>query len=565
MTSFIEIALATIADRPLTTSIIGLVLFTFALRPVYRVVRNHVLEKRRYPTDRFPVAALPGLDPVYSFSREGVKTILYAAEKFGRRPFQVISPHGPRIMLPYTMVNEVKTGEHLSFSDAEAGEFQLGMSVFLVYGESSCCLKRFEADQTTEAPEFASLKALFRDGSLVPRVCLKLTQSLSLVTHAVSAETTLAIRKHWPEAPTWQTIPIERTIEDTVACVSSRAFIGKPLCRNERWLGILRSHVADVFGSVNKLKDTHWMLNLYRRWTDPGCERLRQQYKDAEAMFKPEIEKRRARLAKARAGGEKSAKAVDTLLWMLEVGKEHETGVRDLVAAQLATSIAATHTTTLTLSFVILDLCLHPELVAPLREEILRVMNEEGAADDPKKFWQRKTLQKLRLMDSCFKESQRLHQVSYSVMRRSCRRDVTLSDGTLLRKGCIFHVVPPYLDPDVYPNPSKFDPYRFLPKDNGEKDSIGWQIGTTRPEHMAFGHGKHACPGRFFASDEMKIVLTHLLLKYDFDLVDPKDREGEKCFHVPREDCVSPVYGYQIKVKRRQEEADIDIEDEDDL
>ncbi|KAF2767243.1 cytochrome P450 [Teratosphaeria nubilosa] len=541
MTSFIEFALETIAARPFTTTVIALALFTFALLPVYSVVREHGLEKRRYPTDRFPVATLPGLDPEYSFSREGVKTLLYAAEKFGRRPYQVISAHGPRIMLPYNMVNEVKTGEHLSFSDAEAGEFQL------------------------DAPEFASLKALFRDGSLVPRVCLKLTQSLGLVTHAVASETTVALRKHWPEAPTWQTIPIERTIEDTVACVSSRAFIGKPLCRNERWLGILRSHVADVFGSVNKLKDTHWMLHFYRRWTEPGCERLRQQYRDAEAMFKPEIEKRRARLAKARAGGEKSAKAVDTLLWMLEVGKEHETKVRDLVAAQLATSIAATHTTTLTLSFMILDLCLHPELAGPLREEILRVMREEGADDDPKKFWQRKTLQKLKLMDSCFKESQRLHQVSYSVMRRYCRRDVTLSDGTLLRKGCIFHIVPPYLDPEVYTNPSKYDPYRFLPKDNGEKDSIGWQIATTRPEHLAFGHGKHACPGRFFASDEMKIVLTHLLLKYDFDLVDPKDREGERCFHVPRQDCVSPVYGYHIKVRRRQEEVNIDIEDEEDL
>lgn len=29
---------------------------------------------------------------------------------------------------------------------------------------------------------------------------------------------------------------------------------------------------------------------------------------------------------------------------------------------------------------------------------------------------------------------------------------------------------------------------------------------TTSPNHLAFGHGKHACPGRFFAATEIKII-----------------------------------------------------------
>lgn len=31
---------------------------------------------------------------------------------------------------------------------------------------------------------------------------------------------------------------------------------------------------------------------------------------------------------------------------------------------------------------------------------------------------------------------------------------------------------------------------------------------------------KHACPGRFFASDEASIILCHVLLKYDIKLKD---------------------------------------------
>ena len=40
---------------------------------------------------------------------------------------------------------------------------------------------------------------------------------------------------------------------------------------------------------------------------------------------------------------------------------------------------------------------------------------------------------------------------------------------------------------------------------------------TTRVErnYLPFGLGKHACPGRHFAVNEIKFALHHLLLKYD--------------------------------------------------
>lgn len=33
---------------------------------------------------------------------------------------------------------------------------------------------------------------------------------------------------------------------------------------------------------------------------------------------------------------------------------------------------------------------------------------------------------------------------------------------------------------------------------------------------MHFGIGRHACPGRYMVSDEVKLVMVHLLLNYDF-------------------------------------------------
>jgi cytochrome P450 len=51
--------------------------------------------------------------------------------------------------------------------------------------------------------------------------------------------------------------------------------------------------------------------------------------------------------------------------------------------------------------------------------------------------------------------------------------------------------------------------------DDPEKEMFRHFVSTS-PEHMAFGFGKHSCPGRFFAAIEVKIALCHILLKYDF-------------------------------------------------
>jgi cytochrome P450 len=41
---------------------------------------------------------------------------------------------------------------------------------------------------------------------------------------------------------------------------------------------------------------------------------------------------------------------------------------------------------------------------------------------------------------------------------------------------------------------------------------------------LNFGHGNHACPGRFFASNEIKIVLIELLRNWDFRFLERKGR-----------------------------------------
>ena len=49
------------------------------------------------------------------------------------------------------------------------------------------------------------------------------------------------------------------------------------------------------------------------------------------------------------------------------------------------------------------------------------------------------------------------------------------------------------------------------------------QAVTTGADHLIYGYGTQACPGRFFAVHEAKVVLARILANYDFKL---KDKGG---------------------------------------
>lgn len=59
-------------------------------------------------------------------------------------------------------------------------------------------------------------------------------------------------------------------------------------------------------------------------------------------------------------------------------------------------------------------------------------------------------------------------------------------------------------DPDTYPNPSVFDPERFLEPRN-EPD----------PADHVFGYGRRICPGRHLADDNLFLTLSRLLATFD--------------------------------------------------
>jgi cytochrome P450 len=93
-------------------------------------------------------------------------------------------------------------------------------------------------------------------------------------------------------------------------------------------------------------------------------------------------------------------------------------------------------------------------------------------------------------------------------------RDTKLPDGTVVPKGTHINVdLRDMFSADVYDKPQDFDPRRFVKR--REAGVPASQFAQSSREHNSFGVGKHQCPGRFFAANELKLCLIHILLSYD--------------------------------------------------
>lgn len=135
-------------------------------------------------------------------------------------------------------------------------------------------------------------------------------------------------------------------------------------------------------------------------------------------------------------------------------------------------------------------------------------------------------------------------------MLRYAQAPILLSDGTVIPKGSTLMVMNDWAhSSEHFPNADTFDMRRFakLRAQTGEHNQH--QFSTPTADQMGFGFGifassprllllfltrpklgQHACPGRFFASNEIKIALCILLLEYDFEYV-PGDNPPQDIKH----------------------------------
>ena len=132
---------------------------------------------------------------------------------------------------------------------------------------------------------------------------------------------------------------------------------------------------------------------------------------------------------------------------------------------------------------------------------------------------------------------------------------VKTQDGIEIPKGTMFSVLSkmPQTDEATFEDALKYDPFRFSRIRESAaaegKSAAPVSFVTVSPDHLPFGHGKHACPGRFILEFEMKMLMCYLLSHYDIEW--PDEYNGKRPSNVYiTEACFQPS-GARMRVRKR--------------
>ncbi|KAI1819348.1 cytochrome P450 [Xylaria intraflava] len=455
-----------------------------------------------------------------NFLNRGANLLKMATEQFGDKPVRMVTDTGNLIILPPNhLAQEIRNEPNLSFVASSEEDFQ------------------------GKLPGFDAFNAEKTSGMLLKVARNQLTKSLTKVTKPVSLEASFALRDLLGDSPEWKEVSAVHTSIAFVSRLSSRIFLGDELCRNKAWLDTTSQYTVNAMRAAKKLR-------LFPKFLRPIVHRVLPQSRlvcrllnECRVIIQDVIDRRRAEKLAAAREGRPIPCPNDAIEWAEAYAEDVP---YDPAVYQIGLSLAAIHTTSDLLSQTLLNLLGQPELIDALRKEMVEVLQNEGLT--------KMALVDLKLMDSVLKETQRLKPIKMTSMHRIALADVTLSDGTVIPKGTKCAVRSTNrLDPTIHENPETFDGARFLRMREVPSKANQAHLVTTGTDALGFGHGLHSCPGRFFAANEIKIALIHLLLKYDLK---PAAGYVPKVLEVAFDLSVDP--NARIMFRRREAELDLD-------
>ncbi|KAM6491441.1 Cytochrome P450 [Amanita muscaria] len=311
---------------------------------------------------------------------------------------------------------------------------------------------------------------LFKSHYHLDVVRSSLTRSIANKLSEVQDEIETAFNDHLKaETDEWATVTAYPTIMDIVCRTSNRLFVGLPLCRDPDYLDLNKKFSISLVltASILTLLPSFLkpiVLPLFRELP----RGIKRGYKHLEPLFKDRLEK------EARYGKD----------WPGEPS----------------------------FTYVLFELATRPEYVQPMRDEIEEVIRQEG--------WSKISVGKMKKVDSFIKETLRLADFPTIVMQRKAMKDFTFSNGVTVPAGNTVAVAttPTHTDSEFYTDPETFDGFRFEKMRDEEGMGHKHQFISLDVNYVLFGGGRRACPGRFFAAHELKVMLAHVLMNYDVQM-----------------------------------------------
>ncbi|KAI4207809.1 MAG: hypothetical protein LQ348_000446 [Seirophora lacunosa] len=346
-------------------------------------------------------------------------------------------------------------------------------------------------------------------------------------------ESEVALQSRWPDCKDWTAVYPYMILAQAIAQVTTRVLCGQELARNEEWIKLSVETTISAMQTAAAIREKY---PPYLRWLAPyfmpGPQLSLTNRKRAAEILRPVLLKRRA------GKGDGSGYS-DGIQWLIAAAGARGKSVEELADEQLFLSIASVHSTSASLLSIVQDLASSGQYREEILDEMRSVQQERGTT------WTKASLAKLNKLDSFMKESQRVNPIGLGKASQACLwnlstpilrlstvtvtraavKPYTFKDGFHLPANTLisFSMAELNRDPDVWPDSETFDGSRFL-RMRQKGDANAWQFAFVGENSINFGAGTHACPGRYYVSQEIKIMLAHLLLHFDFKWPDGKSR-----------------------------------------
>ncbi|XP_075233074.1 cytochrome P450 4C1-like [Lycorma delicatula] len=235
-------------------------------------------------------------------------------------------------------------------------------------------------------------------------------------------------------------------------------------------------------------KQLHEMPNLVikKRKDEYYQRKQRQRLIDEGKMKKPEEEEpKRMRIF------------LDILLELKDSGTTFtDDDLRDEVVTMM---VGGSETSALTNCFCLLLLAMHPEIQDKVYNEVYSIFGDS----DREVTWD--DLNRLVYLEQVLKETLRRFAVG-PIFLREVKEDIDLTRYTI-PGGCTIALCPIalHMRSDIYPEPEKFDPDRFLPENIAKRHKYSF---------IPFSGGPRGCIGSKYAMYSMKTTVSTILRNY---------------------------------------------------
>lgn len=227
-------------------------------------------------------------------------------------PITILTPNGPKIILPSSLVGLVKDNKDLDHVELVKDDFLFGYA-------------GFEAQTAIHDPSHI----------LVNVIKTKLSKNEANLP-IINTHLAEALEQHWGDSNEWHAIDWQKDTTGLISRAAASVFVGPRLSKKQEWQDVTVDYVMQYFTALGSIRKWPAFLWPVAHLFDPHSRSCRQYMKQARSMVQEEI------LIREKERNDSSVTYNDTIEWITAIAGDR---IVDHAALQLGFAVAALFTT----------------------------------------------------------------------------------------------------------------------------------------------------------------------------------------------------------------------------